>query len=145
MVLLQQPRRVRSEPCLKPPLVRPIAKLTSPLGDAAVIGGCDPVIVCFSISDSRELYLKFARCAGVGRLANSKVVIQLSAKGSTVVSDHNDVIVVGGGPGGTSVAQRLAATGKRILIRSSSETATCWLYSGVRGIERHSYLFSKGG
>jgi choline dehydrogenase-like flavoprotein len=31
-------------------------------------------------------------------------------------SDHYDVIVVGSGPGGASLAQRLAKTGKRILI-----------------------------
>ena len=31
-------------------------------------------------------------------------------------SDHYDVIVIGSGPGGGSVAQRLAATGKRILM-----------------------------
>jgi choline dehydrogenase-like flavoprotein len=31
-------------------------------------------------------------------------------------SDHYDVIVIGSGPGGASVAHRLAATGKRILI-----------------------------
>ena len=30
--------------------------------------------------------------------------------------DHYDVIVVGSGPGGGSVAHRLAATGKRILM-----------------------------
>jgi choline dehydrogenase-like flavoprotein len=30
--------------------------------------------------------------------------------------DHYDVIVVGSGPGGASVAHRLAATGKRILL-----------------------------
>jgi choline dehydrogenase-like flavoprotein len=31
-------------------------------------------------------------------------------------SDHFDVIVIGSGPGGASLAQRLAATGKRILM-----------------------------
>ncbi len=34
----------------------------------------------------------------------------------TAPSDHYDVIVVGSGPGGASLAQRLAKTGKRILI-----------------------------
>src|ERR1700761_1384785 len=32
------------------------------------------------------------------------------------VPEHYDVIVIGSGPGGASLAQRLAATGKRILI-----------------------------
>ena len=31
-------------------------------------------------------------------------------------TDHYDVIVIGSGPGGASLAQRLAATGKRILL-----------------------------
>ena len=31
-------------------------------------------------------------------------------------SDHYDLIVIGNGPGGTSLAHRLAPTGKRILI-----------------------------
>ncbi len=31
-------------------------------------------------------------------------------------SDHYDVIVIGSGPGGASLAQRLAGTGKRILM-----------------------------
>ena len=31
-------------------------------------------------------------------------------------SDHYDVIVIGSGPGGGALAQRLAATGKRILM-----------------------------
>jgi choline dehydrogenase-like flavoprotein len=30
--------------------------------------------------------------------------------------DHYDIIVVGSGPGGAALAQRLATTGKRILI-----------------------------
>ena len=32
------------------------------------------------------------------------------------MSDHYDVIVIGSGPGGASVAHRLAPTGKRILL-----------------------------
>ena len=36
-------------------------------------------------------------------------------------SDHYDVIVVGSGPGGASLAQRLAKTGKRILILERGE------------------------
>ncbi len=32
------------------------------------------------------------------------------------MTEHYDLIVVGSGPGGGSVAQRLAPTGKRILI-----------------------------
>ena len=32
------------------------------------------------------------------------------------MSDHYDLIVVGSGPGGASLAHRLAPTGKRILI-----------------------------
>jgi choline dehydrogenase-like flavoprotein len=32
------------------------------------------------------------------------------------VAEHYDLIVVGSGPGGASLAQRLAPTGKRILI-----------------------------
>jgi len=32
-------------------------------------------------------------------------------------SDHYDVIVIGSGPGGGALAQRLAPTGKRILMR----------------------------
>jgi choline dehydrogenase-like flavoprotein len=31
-------------------------------------------------------------------------------------SDHYDLIVIGSGPGGASVAQRLASSGKRILV-----------------------------
>ncbi len=31
-------------------------------------------------------------------------------------SDHFDVIVIGSGPGGGALAQRLAPTGKRILM-----------------------------
>jgi choline dehydrogenase-like flavoprotein len=34
----------------------------------------------------------------------------------TAMSDHYDVIIVGSGPGGASVAQKLAQTGKRILL-----------------------------
>jgi choline dehydrogenase-like flavoprotein len=34
----------------------------------------------------------------------------------TLIQDHYDVIVIGSGPGGASLAQRLAPTGKRILI-----------------------------
>jgi choline dehydrogenase-like flavoprotein len=37
------------------------------------------------------------------------------------VSDHYDVIVIGSGPGGASLAQRLAPTGKRILILERGE------------------------
>ena len=33
-----------------------------------------------------------------------------------VATDHYDVIVIGSGPGGGSLAQRLAPTGKRILM-----------------------------
>ena len=33
-----------------------------------------------------------------------------------MMSDHYDVIVIGSGPGGASVAHRLAPTGKRILL-----------------------------
>ncbi len=33
-----------------------------------------------------------------------------------MAADHYDVIVIGSGPGGASLAQRVAATGKRILI-----------------------------
>jgi choline dehydrogenase-like flavoprotein len=33
-----------------------------------------------------------------------------------VSADHYDVIVIGSGPGGASLAQRLAPTGKRILM-----------------------------
>lgn len=33
-----------------------------------------------------------------------------------VSGDHYDVIVIGSGPGGATLAQRLAATGKRVLI-----------------------------
>ena len=32
------------------------------------------------------------------------------------MSDHYDLIVIGSGPGGASLVQRLAATGKRILL-----------------------------
>ena len=35
--------------------------------------------------------------------------------------DHYDVIVIGSGPGGASLAQRLAPTGKRILILERGE------------------------
>jgi choline dehydrogenase-like flavoprotein len=31
-------------------------------------------------------------------------------------SDHYDLIVIGSGPGGASVAQRLASSGKRIFV-----------------------------
>jgi choline dehydrogenase-like flavoprotein len=31
-------------------------------------------------------------------------------------SDHYDIIVIGSGPGGGSLAQRLAATGKSVLM-----------------------------
>jgi choline dehydrogenase-like flavoprotein len=37
------------------------------------------------------------------------------------VPDHYDVIVIGSGPGGASLAQRLAPTGKRILILERGE------------------------
>jgi len=33
-----------------------------------------------------------------------------------VSSDHYDIIVIGSGPGGGALAQRLAPTGKRILM-----------------------------
>ena len=36
-------------------------------------------------------------------------------------SDHYDVIVIGSGPGGGAVAQRLAPTGKRILMLERGE------------------------
>jgi choline dehydrogenase-like flavoprotein len=32
------------------------------------------------------------------------------------MSDHYDVIIIGSGPGGASVAHKLAPTGKRILL-----------------------------
>jgi choline dehydrogenase-like flavoprotein len=38
------------------------------------------------------------------------------SKGQQLASDRYDVIVIGSGPGGASVAHRLAQTGKRILI-----------------------------
>jgi choline dehydrogenase-like flavoprotein len=37
------------------------------------------------------------------------------------VAEHYDLIVIGSGPGGASLAQRLAATGKRILILERGE------------------------
>ena len=37
------------------------------------------------------------------------------------MADHYDVIVIGSGPGGASLAQRLAPTGKRILILERGE------------------------
>ena len=37
------------------------------------------------------------------------------------MSDHYDVIVIGSGPGGAALAQRLAPTGKRILILERGE------------------------
>ncbi len=36
---------------------------------------------------------------------------------SALGSDHYDLIVIGSGPGGASLAQRMALTGKRILER----------------------------
>lgn len=42
--------------------------------------------------------------------------LQGHQKGQPLGSDHYDVIVIGSGPGGASVAHRLAKTGKRILI-----------------------------
>ncbi len=41
--------------------------------------------------------------------------LQRAVKG-TAMSDHYDVIIIGSGPGGASVAHKLAPTGKRILL-----------------------------
>ena len=46
---------------------------------------------------------------GCGRRAGSPALMPAA-------SDHYDVIVIGSGPGGASLAHRLAATGKRILM-----------------------------
>ena len=37
------------------------------------------------------------------------------------MGEHYDLIVIGSGPGGASLAQRLATTGKRILILERGE------------------------
>lgn len=55
-------------------------------------------------------------------------------------SDHSDVNVIGSGPGGASLAHRLAGTGKRILMleRGGYLPSNCWPTSTFAGrLPRH--------
>ncbi len=56
------------------------------------------------------------------------------------MTDHYDLIVIGSGPGGASLAQRLAPTGKRILILERGDYLRARRRTGLEGgVRRRRY------